>query len=58
MTMSTTTLHSTDFAGYRQLAAAVIARAVKDARQGDPEARAFLGGTEGDLRFWLEWLGR
>lgn len=39
------------------LAAAVISRALKDARHGDTEACAWLQDGEGPLAFWCELLG-
>ena len=41
-------------AGYRNLAAAVIARAIQDAKRGDLEAQEFL---EEDGLFWFTMAG-
>ena len=44
-----------EVSSYRTLAIAVIARAVKDAQQGDRDAREFLSGGAA-LDFWRNWL--
>jgi hypothetical protein len=46
-----------EVAAYRQLAVAVIGRAIRDARDGDRDAREFLAGGPA-LDFWRTWLSR
>lgn len=44
-----------EIAAYRTLAIAVLARAVRDAKEGDRDAREFLAGGPA-LDFWRAWL--